>query len=225
MSQSIKEVFAQIEETITPAYKFPYFALVRIKTRKEGTMHIPAPWFEENERRGEWASNLPIAAEKRDNEYFACPLCGERSFFSGLCMECQFQYEEWDEENQQRRYIEPLWLRNRQAVKAATKLQILRKIDSGVPDLGIESAEIVLDVDENPFLRMHPEDALGALSELKRRLKIFLGEVPDPEKEAEEDAEVIPGEDSGEVRRQVNGVWQHKHYSHDYWHPMKSYKK
>ena len=36
----------------------------------------------------------------------------------------------------------------------------------------------------------------------------------------EEEAEVIHVEGSEEVRRQVNGVWQHKHESYDYWHPM-----
>ena len=35
-----------------------------------------------------------------------------------------------------------------------------------------------------------------------------------------EDAEIIQVEGSEEVRRQVNGIWQHKHGSHDYWHPM-----
>ena len=36
----------------------------------------------------------------------------------------------------------------------------------------------------------------------------------------EEEAEVIQVEGSEELRRQVNGVWQHKHESYDYWHPM-----
>jgi small subunit ribosomal protein S3 len=36
----------------------------------------------------------------------------------------------------------------------------------------------------------------------------------------EEEAEVIHVEGSDEVRRQVNAVWQHKHGSYDYWHPM-----
>lgn len=35
-----------------------------------------------------------------------------------------------------------------------------------------------------------------------------------------EEAEVIQVEGSEEVRRQVNGVWQHKHEGYDYWHPM-----
>jgi small subunit ribosomal protein S3 len=35
-----------------------------------------------------------------------------------------------------------------------------------------------------------------------------------------EEAEVFHVEGSDEVRRQVNGVWQHKHGSYDYWHPM-----
>lgn len=35
-----------------------------------------------------------------------------------------------------------------------------------------------------------------------------------------EEAEVIQVEGSDELRRQVNGVWQHKHEGYDYWHPM-----
>lgn len=35
-----------------------------------------------------------------------------------------------------------------------------------------------------------------------------------------EEAELIYVEGSEEVRRQVNGVWQHKHEGYDYWHPM-----
>jgi small subunit ribosomal protein S3 len=35
-----------------------------------------------------------------------------------------------------------------------------------------------------------------------------------------EESEVLQVEGSDEVRRQVNGVWQHKHGKHDYWHPM-----
>ncbi len=45
----------------------------------------------------------------------------------------------------------------------------------------------------------------------------------EPQVEASEDseeAELIYVEGSEEVRRQVNGVWQHKHESYDYWHPM-----
>ena len=45
----------------------------------------------------------------------------------------------------------------------------------------------------------------------------------EPQAEVSEDfeeVEVIYVEGSEEVRRQVNGVWQHKHGSYDYWHPM-----
>jgi len=45
----------------------------------------------------------------------------------------------------------------------------------------------------------------------------------EPQAEVSEDfeeVEVIYIEGSEEVRRQVNGVWQHKHESYDYWHPM-----
>jgi small subunit ribosomal protein S3 len=38
--------------------------------------------------------------------------------------------------------------------------------------------------------------------------------------EDSEEAEIIQVEGSDEVRRQVNGVWQHKHEGYDYWHPM-----
>ncbi|HWR25496.1 MAG TPA: 30S ribosomal protein S3 [Methanosarcina sp.] len=41
-----------------------------------------------------------------------------------------------------------------------------------------------------------------------------------PVSEEAEEAELIYVEGSEEVRRQVNGVWQHKHESYDYWHPM-----
>lgn len=36
----------------------------------------------------------------------------------------------------------------------------------------------------------------------------------------DEEAELIYVEGSDEVRRQVSGIWQHKHGSYDYWHPM-----
>lgn len=45
----------------------------------------------------------------------------------------------------------------------------------------------------------------------------------EPQAEATEDfeeVEVIEVEGSDELRRQVNGVWQHKHEGYDYWHPM-----
>src|SRR5664280_1908163 len=45
----------------------------------------------------------------------------------------------------------------------------------------------------------------------------------EPQAEVSEDfeeVEVIYVEGSEEVRRQVNSVWQHKHESYDYWHPM-----
>ncbi|NPE32137.1 30S ribosomal protein S3, partial [Methanococcoides sp. SA1] len=39
---------------------------------------------------------------------------------------------------------------------------------------------------------------------------------------SEVEADVVTGEsvtEEGEERREVNGVWQHKHGAHDYWHP------
>ncbi|MDD4497204.1 MAG: 30S ribosomal protein S3, partial [Methanosarcinaceae archaeon] len=38
--------------------------------------------------------------------------------------------------------------------------------------------------------------------------------------EDEEESEIIQVEGSDELRRQVGGVWQHKHETYDYWHPM-----
>ncbi|MGM0770630.1 MAG: 30S ribosomal protein S3 [Halobacteriota archaeon] len=38
--------------------------------------------------------------------------------------------------------------------------------------------------------------------------------------DAEEDAEPAVEIVEGEERREVNGVWQHKHEGHDYWHPV-----
>lgn len=45
-------------------------------------------------------------------------------------------------------------------------------------------------------------------------------EEPQAETAEEEEVEVIQVEGSEELRRQVNGVWQHKHEGYDYWHPM-----
>lgn len=45
-------------------------------------------------------------------------------------------------------------------------------------------------------------------------------EEPQAEIAEEEEVEVIQVEGSEELRRQVNGVWQHKHEGYDYWHPM-----
>lgn len=45
-------------------------------------------------------------------------------------------------------------------------------------------------------------------------------EEPQAETAEEEEVEVIQVEGSEELRRQGNGVWQHKHEGYDYWHPM-----
>jgi small subunit ribosomal protein S3 len=42
----------------------------------------------------------------------------------------------------------------------------------------------------------------------------------EPVAEAAEEAEPAVEIVDGEERREVNGVWQHKHEGHDYWHPM-----
>jgi small subunit ribosomal protein S3 len=75
-----------------------------------------------------------------------------------------------------------------------------------------------------------PEAAPEVVPEAAPEKVIEKVEVAEPEEAEEEpradlsgdfeEAEVIHVEGSDEVRRQVNGVWQHKHGSYDYWHPM-----
>ena len=75
-----------------------------------------------------------------------------------------------------------------------------------------------------------PERAPEVAPEVAPEKVIEGAEVAEPEEAEEEpqadlsgdfeEAEVIHVEGSDEVRRQVNGVWQHKHGSYDYWHPM-----
>jgi small subunit ribosomal protein S3 len=42
----------------------------------------------------------------------------------------------------------------------------------------------------------------------------------EPMTEATAESEAVVEIVEGEERREVNGVWQHKHEGHDYWHPM-----
>lgn len=212
-----------IKEELKPRYEFPYYALIRIHTRHYGTIHIPAPQFDGLSRRSRWAGNLPIAPDKRDGEYYQCPFCGVPSFFAGVCQDCRSDFEVWvsDEDYGNDGSWEdgplPREYGNHEALKCAVKKEFLRRLDSGVPDLGIESAEIVLPVEwgyecnVSPFLKTVSFAAEQALYCLENN--IF---TPNNYKQGDE----IIVEGSDEVRRQVNGVWQHKHESHDYWHPM-----
>lgn len=58
------------------------------------------------------------------------------------------------------------------------------------------------------------------LWENKAAIQMICAANNDSESENEEEAELIYVEGSDEVRRQVNGIWQHKHGDYDYWHPM-----
>lgn len=70
----------------------------------------------------------------------------------------------------------------------------------------------------------------AAAPALKKEKPVEAAEVAEPEEAEEEpqaeaaedfeEAEIIQVEGSEELRRQVNGVWQHKHEGYDYWHPM-----
>lgn len=224
---SIKDLINEIENALKSGYKFPYYALVRITTGR-GTYHIPAPWFESNSNRGKWAACLPIAADQRDGLYYTCPMCGEPSFFAGICQDCARDNEEWDDEFQE--WVagdNPLWYRNHEALKRAEKTELLRRIDHGVKDLGVVKAEMVLSVpwgaewDTMPYFKDAPYGAVYAIRELKNRLNI-LENGTDPE-----DVVILEGSPIGELRRQIDRVWQHKHPGdgYDYWHPIERVHK
>jgi hypothetical protein len=116
-------------------YSFPYYALVEIDL--EGRkLHIPAPFFDGDGVRSEWAAALPVSEEVRDPFFFACPLCGERSFYSGLC--CGEMCFDCEDESKIDSYFEY------RARGKELKDEFLRRLDAGEP-LGIERAEMVLD--------------------------------------------------------------------------------
>lgn len=232
-----------VRNALGSKYEFPYYALIRVHSRRDGTFHIPAPWFNGMTRRAKWAGNLPIASDNRDGEYYECPICGERNFFSGVCEDCRRDFEVWDEVEEE--WIDgelPLEYRNHEAMKKAAKDELLRRIDAGIPDLGIVSAEIVLPVpwgaewDPSPFLKSEEWSAEIALDRIESVIRTHetLKEKEEYQKMIREfqpdeglpldyiEGDVIEVEDSDELRRHVNGVWEHKHpeSGYDYWHPM-----
>lgn len=99
-----------------------------------------------------------------------------------------------------------------------------------------EADEIVIEPAEKPAeapVKESVEKPKASTTEPAKPAKpepVESAEVAEPEEAEEEpqaesmedseDAEIIQVEGSDEVRRQVNGVWQHKHESYDYWHPM-----
>ncbi|MCQ1535513.1 30S ribosomal protein S3 [Methanosarcina sp. KYL-1] len=91
----------------------------------------------------------------------------------------------------------------------------------------VEAAPEVAEVAEKEKAAVKPrapEAAKKAVEETPKVTEVAEPEVTEEELEAEvpedEEAELIYVEGSDEVRRQVSGVWQHKHEGYDYWHPM-----
>ena len=248
MTTKAFEMIESIRNALAPKFEFPYYALVRVHSKRDGTFHIPAPMFNGMSKRSRWAGSLPIAQDKRDGEYFECPFCGERSFFSGVCEDCRRDYEVWEEDENGEfgndgQWVDgplPLEYRNKKAMEKAAKEELLRRIDAGVPDLGIISAEIVLPVawgtelEPSPFLKCSDYSAQWALDRIESEIRCH--EELKKHEEYQEmirnytledgvpldyiEGDVITVEGSEELRRQVNGVWQHKHEGYDYWHPM-----
>ena len=244
------ELIESIRNALAPKYQFPYYSLVRVHSKRYGTFDIPAPMFNGMSKRAVWVGNLPIAQDKRDGDYYECPFCGETSFFSGVCLDCNRDYDVWEEDEDgdfgnDGQWVDgplPIEYRNHAAMKKAAKDELLRMIDSGVPDLDIISAEIVLPVawgaecEPSPFLKCSDYSAQWALDRIEKEIRCH--EELKKHEEYQEmihhytpedgvpldyiEADVITIEGSEELRRHVDGVWQHKHPEdgYDYWHPM-----
>jgi len=234
----------EIRNALAPRYEFPYYSLVRIHTRHAGTFHIPAPQFDGMSRRSIWAGNLPIASDKRDGEYYECPVCGETSFYSGVCSDCRKDFEVWEGESDNfGEWVEgplPIEYQNHEALKNAVKEEFLRRLDAGL-ELGVISAEIVLSdgphdhcETQSPFLNREEYSAERALDRIERVIraheelkeneeyqKIIREYIPAdgiPLEYVEGDEITVEGTD--EIRRYQNDIWQHKHGEYEYWHPM-----
>ncbi len=210
-NEEIVELKNEVEEV-------GYYDLVRVTPTHGSTFHIPAPFFFETQRRIDFVFALPVAKDLRGNDYYSCPECGARSFFSGLCGGCQTELypREFDEElDEVIEYdLTSMQYRNHEALKRASKAEFLRRLDQGVPDLGISSAEFVIadpeptypcwDVEEDE----EEEDEEEEDEEVRRQVRYHTHE------------ELAQQVEEMENCRQINGVWQHKHEGHDYWHLM-----
>ena len=152
-------------------YDFPYHALVEIKfAHNQGTMHIPLPFFSENQNRIDFVLDLAISEKIRDNEFFHCPICKTSSFYAGVCEECyetlyaEFYEDENEDSVEFYKYREEFYKEkckfiriqhNHEALKSATKKEFLRRLDDGIPSLGIISACIIFadrDVNDHWYL-------------------------------------------------------------------------
>lgn len=69
----------------------PYYDLVEVTWKDGRTGHIPVPFFLdiENGQGFEFISQIPVSFKIRDEKFFACPECGKRGFFTGLCGSCE----------------------------------------------------------------------------------------------------------------------------------------
>lgn len=230
------EQIETIRNALAPKYEFPYYALIRVQPTHGPTFHIPAPFFNGSDRnpRSVWAGNLPIATDRRDGRYYTCPFCGETRYYAGVCQDCR---REIDGEL-------PIEYRNHEAIKKAVKEELLYRLDNRIPDLGIISAEIVLPIppsnvcgeNHSPFLKCEDWTAQRSLNYIDRVIRSHVRhqEREEYEKVIREyvpadgipvdyiEGDVIEVEGSEELRRHINGVWQHKHPEdgYDYWHPM-----
>ena len=188
------EQIETIRKALEQKYDFPYYSLIRVHTRHNGTFHIPAPMFNGMSKRAVWAGNLPIAQDKRDGEYYECPFCGEKSFYAGVCRNCEGDYDilayhtdEWEVGCMPERYrlqnmgnhMRRLQYENHEAVKTAVKEEFLRRLDSGL-ELGIISAEIVLSdgpydhcETQSPFLKRMEYRAEEAINYIDRVIRSY----------------------------------------------------
>ncbi|OYT50380.1 hypothetical protein B6U83_00105, partial [Thermoplasmatales archaeon ex4484_36] len=49
---------------------------------------------------------------ERTDEFFKCPICGEPSFYAGVCGPCEWQLEEGEEVDPERQQMYEDWLKN-----------------------------------------------------------------------------------------------------------------
>jgi len=121
-------------------YSFPYYALMEIDFPKYGIMHIPLPFFEESEKRLQFALECEVSEKIRDNEFFTCPVCGtEKNFYAGTCNWCL------DSEDNEENFES---VDEKEILKRQVKDDFLNAIDMDLP-LNINSASIILTNDES----------------------------------------------------------------------------
>jgi len=150
------------------------------------------------------------------------------------------RYINQDMQNRERRRI----YQNHEYLKASVKNEILYRVDHQIPDLGIIYAEIVLSEEpsnicgenHSPFMKhmsWEAEDALDRIEheirgneefkkhvEYQEMIRKYIPDFGIPLNYINGDEIEVEGTD--EVRRQIDGMWQHKHpeSGYDYWHPI-----